>query len=230
MRKFSFLLAIIPFYVQAQSDSSTPLQTVNTVFKQSTDQIIYNGKEHLGYAARIEGIAYYQTKDWQPGTMTYHDVYFPDVFLKYDLVSNELIIRHHDNGIGISLFTPRLKNFSFSGKKFIVFSGEEKGLPPAGIYEQIATGKISFYIHRSKFIKETIEGLELRQQFITNDTYYLVKDGMCYPVKHQKDLSQLTKEKRAEIRKVLKGQGLRFRMVPEAVLTETVNYYNKTVN
>ena len=228
MRKFLLLILVTPFFASAQTDSSGSADILTAVLKQERDQILYNGKQNVGYAPNIAGIPYYQTKEWQPGSIIYHDVYFPDVFLKYDLVSKELIIMQGANSVGITLFTPRLKRFSIAGKKFLRSTGEDESHLPIGIYDQMVTGKISFYVHRSKFIKETIVDLELHREFVSNDTYFIIKDGVHHQVKNQKDILDILRDKRREIKKDLKRKGLRFKSDPDEALTEMVTYYNQT--
>jgi len=229
MRKFFLLLTIIPFFAKAQTDSSYS-DILTAALKEERDQIIYNGKEHVGYAPNIAGIPYYETKDWQPGSIVYQDVYFPNLFLKYDLVSKELVVMQGEKSVGVTLFTPRLERFSIAGKKFLRSTGADESHLPTGIYEQMAIGKTSFYILRSKFVKEAIIDLELHREFISNDAYYIVKDGAYHLVKKQKDILSLLKDKKKEIKKDLKKQQLRFASAPEEALTEMVTYYNQTAN
>jgi hypothetical protein len=228
MRKFSLLFFLSPFFASAQSDSSFLNQKLIAVSSENIGENIYNGRQHLGYPTSIIGNPYYQTGGWQQGSIIYHDIFYPKVSLRYDLVQNEVIIRNNKNDIAISLFTPRIKSFTISGKKFFYSLGNDRSLPPAGIYEETQTGVINFYIHRSRYIKEMITGLELTREFVGNDLYYAIKDGVCYPIYKPKDILHLFKERKNEVKKDLKNKGLRFRSDPEAALTEMIAYYNKT--
>ena len=223
------MVLFTPFFVSAQFYSSLFNNSLPTAIDlKDIRESIYNGKQHLGYPKSIIGNPYYQTEEWQKGSIVYHDIFYPDILLKYDLVQNEVVIRNSGNDIAIALFTPRIKNFSIMGKKFFYSPGNNGSLPPPGIYEELKKGSIDFYIHRSKYIKETINGIEATREFNLNDLYYVVKDGICYPVKTQKDILHLVKEKKAEIKKDLKSKNLHFRNNIEATLSEIVSYYNKT--
>ena len=229
MRKLSFLIFLSPFFALAQPDSSFSYQTLFAALSsKDINESIYNGKQHLGYPSSIIGNPYYQTQDWQHGSIIYHDIFYPDIVLKYDLVQNEIIIKHEESAIAIELFTPWLKSFSMSGKKFFLSPGNDKSLPPFGIYEEIITGKINLYIYRSRYIKETIRGTELDRHFEVSDLYYAVKDGHCYSIKKPKALWHLVIKKKSEIKKDLKRNDLRLRNDYEAVVTEIISYYNKT--
>jgi hypothetical protein len=230
MRILLLLIVLAPCLVSAQTDSSISNIVFGPGGSKNLDQEIYNGRKHLGYPSSITGIAYYKTSEWQPGTIIYRDVYYPDVFLKYDLVQNDVIVRHFNGNTAITLFTPRIKQFTIDGKSFIHFSGNDKSFPAPGLYEEMGKGKISLYVHRSKYIKETITGLQIQNEFQEKDIYYAEKDGIWYQIKKEKNLLELVKDKRTEVKNDLKKKGYKFRTDPETTLTEIVSYYNKATN
>lgn len=229
MRLLLSLIVLVPCSILAQSDSISN-KTFDSTNTQFIDQEIYNGREHLGYAASIEGIAYYQTKEWLPGTIVYRGVYYPEVLLKYDLVQNEVIVKHFDGGIGITLFTPRIKEFSLAGKKFIHFTENKNSFPPTGLYEELEKGTISLYVNRSKSIFESTSGLQIERKFIENDTYYALKDGIWYKIKKDGTLFDLVRDKKNEIKNDLKRKGLRYKRDQETTLKEIASYYNKATH
>jgi hypothetical protein len=229
MRLLLLLIVLAPCSILAQSDSISN-RIYHSTSPQFIDQEIYNGREHLGYAASIEGIAYYQTKEWQPGTIVYRDVFYPEVFLKYDLVQNEVIIRHFNGGMGITLFTPRIKEFSLAGKKFIHFTGSKNSNLPPGLYEELEKGTISLYVNRSKSIFESTSGLQIERKFIESNTYYALKDGIWYKIRKDGTLFDLVRDKKNEIKNDLKKKGLKYKKNQEATLKEIVSYYNNATH
>jgi hypothetical protein len=160
----------------------------------------------------------------------YHDIYYPSVWLKYDLVQKEVIIRHSNGIIGVTLFTPRVQYFVVSGKNFIRVSEKDSLALPKGIYEEVKKGKMSFYILRSKFLLETATPYGMERNFLNNESYYVIKNGIAFKIVHQKDILQLAKDKRKDIRADLKKKGLRYRSNREATLTGIVTYYNENSN
>lgn len=223
------LLVLLPVLGSGQMNSSI----VSAGYQDSVkniDQEIYNGIKHLDYPSSIAGIAYYQSNEWQPGSINFRDNFYPDIFLKYDLVQNVVVIRHFNGSTGINLFTPRIKQFTLAGKTFLLLPQNKKSSLPQDLYEEIEKGEISFYIHRSKYIKEDIVGLQIEKEFIVNDVYYALRDGTWYTIKKEKDMLGLMKDKRNEVRNDLKKKRLKYRKFPEATLTEMVSYYNKITN
>lgn len=225
MRIFFLLTALLPCAAWAQTDSLvTDTQAIDFTAE------IFNGKEHPGYIASITGTAYYIDKEWQQGSVTYRDVYYPSMLVKYDLVQKELIIRHPANKMAITLFTPRVSSFSVSGKKFIRIDENDTSCLAPGIYEEVEKGKLSFYILRSKYLLETATSYGLEREFFTKDSYYAVKGGKCFLLKKKKNIWSLVNDKKSAIRSDLRKKGLKYRSNKEATLTEIITYYNDAVN
>jgi hypothetical protein len=224
MKIFFLLIALFPCASFAQNDSlNANRQTIDYTAE------IFNGKEHSGYIAGIEGTAYYMDKDWQPGGVVYRDIYYPSMWLKYDLVQKELIVRHPATMMAITLFTPRLSSFSVSGRNFIRVTENDSSCLAPGIYEVVAKGKLNFYILRSKYLLETATAYGMQRQFLTNDTYFAIKDGKCYPLRKKKNIWNLIKEKKSAIKAVLRKKDLSYRRNREETVTEIITYYNDAV-
>src|SRR6266404_950000 len=88
--------------------------------KRAEELAIYNGINHEGYPSSIEGHAYFQSPDWQKGSVVYDRILYENIVMKYDLLKDQLIVRSKDRGgMFIGLFSPRVEEFSFSTFKFI---------------------------------------------------------------------------------------------------------------
>lgn len=225
MRIIFLLTAMLPCIVFAQGDTTgLGQQTIDLAAE------IFNGKEHPGYIPNIKGTAYYIDNDWQPGTVIYQDVYYPSVWLKYDMVQKELIVRHPASKEAITLFTPRMSSFSISGKSFIRITGNDSSCLAPGIYEEVKKGKLDFYILRSKYLLEEATPYGLEREFLTNDQYYVVKDHKCYPLKRKKNILNLVSEKKSAIKADLRKKQLNFKRNKEEALTEIITFYNDATN
>jgi hypothetical protein len=229
MRKSLLLLfAAFPFFLSAQTDSSILREALPNAISLSYNKLdIFNGKEHLGYPSSYIGNAYYLSNDWIPGTILYRDVLHNDVFLRYDLVNNEVIIRHFNGYTAVALFTPRVQQFTLGGLNFVQF-GEDAGTLPAGIYQELVKGNLSLYVKRSKTIKENVTPGGVEKRFVDKNSYYVLKSGVFYPIKKEGSLLDLIQDKRSEIKNHLKEKELRFRNDPEATLVEITRYYNQS--
>lgn len=228
MRKFFLFLLffVISKAVFSQSDSMHfAIATESRVANMAGDPI-YNGREHIGYHYAIEGIPYYQSIDWQKGRLVYQGVPYKDVFLKYDLVADELVVRHINGYSGVTLFTPRIQSFTLGNKHFVYFSGENKPTLKRGIYEELVKGKVSLYVKRSKLLTEKVVSTVIERKFVDNHTLYLMKNGNYYPVKKERDVLDLLNDKK-NVRAWMKASGIKYKSDPEGALIRIVEYYNQ---
>ncbi len=230
MRKLLLLAFFIPRLGLAQTDSSASVGQFYVTNFSDEEHDIYNGREHISYPLFTSGHAYYLTSDWQQGTLVYRNVFYPSVFLKYDLIKNELIIRHFNGLTAITLFTPRIQRFSIAGKNFIRV-GENDRLPlSAGFYEEAVKGKIELYIKRTKQIDENLTTAGVERKAQEKDNYYALKDGIVFPIKKEKNILELMEDKKGEIKNDLRKKGLSYKRNTEEALTEIVTYYNEATN
>lgn len=189
---------------------------------------IYNGKEHLSYHPSIIGIPYYQTADWQPGTLVYEDVPYKDVFFKYDLVADELVLRHVNGYLSVVLFSPRIKQFTLGDRTFLNLSMDRCEKLKRGIYEQLAVGKLSLFAKRSKLIEEKTMTTYVERKFVTDDRFYVLKDGQYIQVKNEKAILNLFGGQKAAIKSWFKETHLRVKDDPGAAFAKMVEHYNQT--
>src|SRR5688572_26629431 len=96
MRKLTILLLFIfPIITAAQGDTSILREAYSNAVNISTSNMpLFNGKQHLGYPSNYFGIPYFKTPDWLPGSVVYSEVLYDDLLLKYDLVSNQLVVKY----------------------------------------------------------------------------------------------------------------------------------------
>jgi hypothetical protein len=222
MRIVLLLTLLIPIVSLAQGPAPEP--KANSVDPGAE---IYNGKMHVIYPSAVSGCAYFLNQDWQPGSIMYHEIYYPSVWLKYDLVKKEVIIQHSNGLTPIILFTPRIQFFTLADKEFIHVKENDTLNLPAGIYQKIGTGLMGLYINRFKFLEEQVTQNGIERKFYEKNKFYIVKDGVSSNIRNKRDVWILTKDKKSAIRNDLKRKKLKFRKQPEATLIEIAKYYNE---
>jgi hypothetical protein len=188
---------------------------------------IYNGREHVIYHPNIEGIPYYSSRDWQSGTVAHQGVLYKDVFLKYDLVADEVIIRHINGFTPVILFTKRVQSFTLGGRLFVNLSSNDSAAFKPGVYEELNRGKLSLYAKRSKFLEETIQTNSLLRKFIDRHSFYVLKNGQYHLIKKEKHILELLGEKKEEVKAWLKASRIKYKSEPELALTQIVAHYNQ---
>ena len=187
------------------------------------DAAIYNGMAHLGYLPSIKGTAYFQSADWQTGTVVYNEIEYKNISLKYDEVADQVVIRHPTSSYILSLFSPRVQRFSVGNAQFIYLN---EGVPP-GFYQVLDRGHMTILAKRTKVITETITGIELERNFDSSTKYYALTNGKYYPIEKQKSMLALLKDQRKKIQQHLKSKGIKFKSNPEMAILEMAAYYNE---
>lgn len=224
MRKY-FLLFFLALFVKssfAQTDTSLH---ASFAVKPDSSSSVFNGIEHTGYPVAEEGMPYFLTWDWQKGSMVFRDQPYRDVYLKYDLIKDELILRHYNGFTGIILFAPRIRSFTIMDKNFVNLT--ESGEMSAGIYEKVVTGTVSLFAKRTKLVTEILTASGIERKISQKNYYYLLKDGIFHQVRKERDVMDLLKDKKSQVKTHFRGKGIRYRRSPEHFLITVVSYYNQ---
>ena len=232
---FFFLLVIIANLILAQSPGGVSYREngaedyVNQLYYSSRekDLAINNGTQHFPYSPAIEGTAYFISDSWQNGTIEYEGVVYDNIRMNYDLVKDRLVIAREGQNIFISLYSPRISWFSFSGYKFVRIEKKENTDPPTGFYRVLATGKVNLFSRTTKIISEKIQDREVVRKFEQTTRHYIQKEGVYYEVHNKKALFNILKEQRNGIQGIIAQKKLRYRKDTEDFILSAVQYYNK---
>jgi hypothetical protein len=135
---FIFLFTVYNLNAQQYAADSTSAKAGTDYAKQlyfaqrGEELAIYKGVHHVGYLASIEGHAYFQSPDWQKGSVLYDNILYENIIMKYDLYKDQLLVTPQEQGrMFIGLFSPRVAKFSFSGLNFIRIDISEEKTSPA---------------------------------------------------------------------------------------------------
>lgn len=193
---------------------------------------LYNGKFHYGYSPLIIGIPYYDSEAWQTGSVIFEDILYENVLMRYDLVKDQLIVQDKKNsGIGVALYTPRVKSFWYPGNTFYFFEKNHDSTSlTEGFYKEIEKGKVILYGRFTKFLEETINGLTLERKFQNTNKYYIVKQGVYHEVRTKKKVLNVLKEHKNEIQNFWRSRGIIFKHQSEEAITLAVQLYNQKEN
>jgi len=198
--------------------------------QRGAESAIYNGKLFYSYSSDIEGIPYFQSANWQKGTVVYENIIYEDILMKYDLVKSQLIVTPNETGgMHISLYSPRIQEFGFSGFHFIYFNKKKDNSSlPEGFYQLLVKGTITVFANTKKIISEKIVGNTLDKKFEEIVSYYLLKKGQYYHINSQNDLLNALEEHRKEIKVLLKTMKLKYRKDPLRIIIASVELYNQS--
>jgi len=189
---------------------------------------LYNGPQPEPYLTFTEGDPYFTTSTFSSGTIRYNGLIYQEVPILYDLVRDELVIRH-PNGDRFSVFMEKVDSFSFSGHYFIKLKIDSTTSPltKSSFYEKLFSGRIMLLARNRKFIQEQSGTTSFERKIYERNQYYVLKDGKYYPVKNKKSLLAVLKDKRNELQQYIKKNNLEFRNNFKADMSEVVAYYDQ---
>lgn len=189
---------------------------------------LYNGSEYVDYDVFIKGHQYYESDDWEDGSVHYDGTLYRDVPLLYDVVLDELITDNFAGPLRIRLVSQKVRQFSLPGHTFVRIVTDS--LPDTGLrtgfYDQLHSGGVSLLCKRTKIIYEEIESGRVNKEFLSKDRYYIFKDGKYHPVKSKRSVLSLYAGHRKEIQKHLRANKVRYRENPETAMILMTRHYD----
>lgn len=204
---------------------------INIYSTTLTEQLgLYNGKEYEEYITPFdEGHPYFNETGWTKGTVSFDGNVYTDVSIRYNLVTDEVIILNFNKVTKIRLLKEKVAGFSFGGHTF-------KNLPKdslspgmtAGFYEVLAKGKISLLARRTKNI-QTYVWAKVELKVFKRDHFYLKKNNTFYSISSKKSLLVPFSDRKKDIQQFIKRSKIKYRDNPENAMIRIVNYYNQVI-
>ena len=172
--------------------------------------------------------SYFFSVDWQKGNVLYGDIYYENILMKYDMVKDQLIVKAKESeGQPITLFSPRVKQFSFLDSKFIRVDNATAGsFLQAGFYRQLTHGKVTALARATKTISEKITDNKVARKFEEKIKYYTLKDSRYSLIENKNNLLSILKERKKELQGFIKENKLNFRKDMENAIVSVVEFYN----
>jgi hypothetical protein len=189
---------------------------------------LYNGSEYVDYDNFFIGHQYFETDDWEDGTVHYDGILYRDVPLQFDIRQDELVTDNFAGPLRIRLVSQKVRQFTLLGHTFvrIVSDSLQNTGVRTGFYDQLYAGGVTLLSKRNKIIEEYIENGKLVSEFIQKDRYYILKDGRYHSVKSKKSVLSLYADRRKELQKYLRENKVRFRENPEYAMVLMTRHYD----
>jgi hypothetical protein len=190
------------------------------------NSILYSGREHASLNKRIQGHAFYGSKDWQLGDLIYWGQRYENVPLLYDIFTDEVVIRHYESPFRIKLIVAKVEQFSIYDHQFIRINPPAESAITPGFYDQLYLGGVTLLAKRKKTIKEShLEG-RVMQEFEQKDRYFILKDGIYYPVGKRSSVLKVLKDQKKEVKRLMKQNNIQFWENPEYAMIKMAAFYD----
>jgi hypothetical protein len=171
------------------------------------------------------GFAYHLSTNWQKGSVVYDGALYQDVSLLYDVVNDDLVVRHPNGFTMVRLFGPRVHSFTFYDRSFVAMRENNSAGIPAGYYEQSNSGKLVLLIKRVKSHHEKLQGKDMEHVYTSSDRYYLILNNRSLPVRNENSIYTFLQADES-LRNLLRRNSIRFRKSPEEALELITAHYN----
>jgi len=236
-KRFVYILLIcgLSQHVAAQNAADTTLHenALNAigVYYQNLgeESPLYNGSEYIEYAYTLqEGHPFFQVVNFINGNVNVDGMIFHDVPMLYDIVKDQLIIQDFQKVYKITLPADRVQQFFLLGHLFVHLNASDQ--VKTGFYDQLYKGKISLFAKREKKILEKYSNIQISKVVISQNVYYIKKDGVYYTIKNKSSLFSALKSKKKEVQQYLKANDIKFKREPERAMIMAVRYYDQLTN
>lgn len=232
MLKLAALLGFVASFLSVKAQNSTPT-TIPIIVKAGDiynpfiekQSRLYNGVEHLGYAYKIKGHAYFLQNELSIGTIVYDELEFANVPMLYDLNKGQVVIQHLDRFSKIGLISSKVKSFTLLNHHFVRLDSLPGTPITGGFYDELYTGNTKVLVKRRKFIEEIVKD-ELEREFIEVNPVFVQKEESYYFIKTYKSLLTVLKDKAPQVKQYLRKNRLKFRKDPENAILKAAEYYD----
>jgi hypothetical protein len=236
-KRFFYILLIcgLSQHVTAQNADDTTLHenALNAigVYYQNLgeESPLYNGSEYIEYAYTLqEGHPFFQVVNFINGNVNVDGMIFHDVPMLYDIVKDQLIIKDFQKVYKINLPADRVQQFFLLGHLFVRINASDQ--VKTGFYDQLYKGKIALFAKREKKILEKYSNIQISKVVISQNVYYIKKDGVYYTIKNKSSLFSALKSKKKDVQQYLKANHIKFKREPERAMIMAVKYYDQLTN
>jgi len=236
----TILLTICISVCYAQSpvaDSSTYHTALTNITNQFTETIgnqsgLYNGPEYEPYNSLIQGTAYFNSSNWQPATITYNNVTYTQVPVKYDMTRDLVVMQLFDHNTMYSLISPRVKDFYLAGHHFVYADQDGVARPviSPGFFDEAYNGSISILVKKQKYLQNVTNTETADSKFLDKTDYYLKKGNDYYPISSTNSLINALKDHKPELDKYVKNNRAGLKENKEQAFVQIAAFYDHLTN
>jgi len=224
---------LFPTAILAQSspDSILNTQARNLAVLYSTaigsNSSFYNGPEYFYDDALLTANAFFETVDFDRGSIVYDGIAYYDIPLAYDIIRDEVVTLSFNQDYRVKILPEKLSSFTIRGRQFIQIPKATASHMP-GYFELLHKGKASLLVKRIKKIKEIITtGRNVEYQVNSENQYYIQTSTGYHVVTDKAGLLSILSDKRPELNAYFDNNNYSFRTDLEIALLNAVKYYDQ---
>lgn len=190
---------------------------------------IYSGAEYTGHGQSINGHAFFATDIPVEGAIEYDGILYRNIFLRYELVEDAIIIKDYTQNYYIQLNSAKISRFWMGPNEFIRPSYEVPDTKSVdnGFYQILYKGDTWVLAKRTKQLSYKTSEEKVTTQYKSFQTFYIKNGTEWIPISNNKDIILAYSDKKVEIRKFISENHLRFKKDPDNILIRIAAHYNE---
>jgi hypothetical protein len=191
---------------------------------------LYRGMQYVDYDYTVQkGQPFYGPDSIRVGTVWYNGIRYDQVRMLYDLVKDQLVINDPYRVYKISLFMEMVDSFTLDDHRLIKLRDTlAASWMRNGYFEQLYRGRILLLKREQKAVHENlvISSDNIRLFIDGSTSYYLKISGGYHPVNSKREVFNLFKDRRSEVRRLIRKSKLSWHDEKEKVLLIVAAWYD----
>lgn len=189
---------------------------------------LYNGSIYQSKNFNKRNHPFLDENTWMPGSITLDQYDFNSISLKYDIITDKVVINLSLSGTGIAIqpSTDRIDGFSLGDRKFKQFTRNDYSNCTPGFYEVNCQGEFSVF---TRFRKENPKNDITSDLWDTKEEFYLANEGSLVRIRKRRDLLKYF-EKQLHIGDYIDSMKFPYRISNTELLVQLCNYLNTCPN
>ena len=223
----------IPSCINAQEKSLTHQDDLQLLISNAdsilgADDELINGVIYIQENLFASGHPFFLNPEWKEGSVTVNGEKHDGLFLKYNINTDELILRAERKRGGtpvITLNNEFIDNF-YMGDRYYVnsMSFEVKGIQ-TDFVEQVYLGSFTFYVSYSKLFKNDYNNKTPYGSYAkTTASYFLLQNSIITNIASKKALFNYFEPYKKDIKKFMKRNKIKYKKTSSGQLRDLMQY------
>lgn len=206
------------------------IQHLHTLYQESldTESHLFNGSEYIDPDKYyLAGNSFFSSNQETEESIYYDGTLYRQVPLRYDIMSDVVVMQHPVSTIFFKLVSEKIKYFTLANHTFIRVEADSLGNSPirTGFYDLLADGQLQVLVKRFKTAQEKPQSTGMAGQFDEHARYFIKKDLVYHQVKSKNSVLSLFPEHKKELQKFVRSNKLNFRKGRELSIIKLVQFY-----
>lgn len=188
---------------------------------------VYSGERYIAEGWDNDQHPYFLNNEWNEGSLVYDEVFYPKVFLRYDLVKDQLIATY-DFAVATILEQDRVSSFELGGYEFVK-PQELKEEAVSAYYELRYCGEFPLLKQWKKNRIEINQYPIVKVTFESKNQLLLQKDQQLQKVRSKTSFLSLFPAQKDSFKKIIKERKLFVSGSNEKSFIQLLTYYGETI-